>query len=298
MILLATMIPGAAPAKDNPKLGGQIPLRTLDLSHYFDVSWESVQRSSTVYNPAGSASHGDDQRRLTISAKIHLLTTKNLIAVSPQAVVSRLTDDQGNELKVPQREQAGPRHYQPWCHDVKFRAGGQQRTEPRPYHLSISIDTNAMGDLPPTFGRVEGHFQALFAASYEEIDVPYKKSDEWIDLEPGVSIRIAEAFSENRQYRYRIETRDDREHHLRFMGFLDERRQLPETILVEQQLLDSQKEPIQPRRHPMFPFPGGHGAGEGDERFGDIKTIRYIYAIKPYERQVPFVCQEIPVPSP
>jgi hypothetical protein len=298
MILLAAMTAGVANAKDNPKLGGGIPLRTLDLSHYFDVFWESIQRSSTVYNPAGNAPHGRDQRRLSINAKIHLLTTKNLIGVSPQAVVSRLADDQGNELTVPQTGQATSRQYQPWCQDVKFIPGGQQRTELRPYHLSIIIDTDAIGDLPPLFGRVEGHFQALFARSYEEIDVPYKKSDEWIELEPGLSIRIAEAFSENGQYRYRIETKDDREHHLRFMGFLDELRQLPERVLMEQQLLDSQKDPIQPRRHPIFPIPGGNGSGTGGEKFGDIKTIRYVYAIKPYERQIPFVFQEIPVPAP
>jgi hypothetical protein len=290
---------GVAVAKDDPRFAEPILIRNLDVSQYFKVSWQSVQRSATISNPAAeNAAQPGVQRRLYVNARVHLLTTKNLIGVSPRANLSRLTDDGGKELKTPPDTLRGPRHYQPWSLDTKFGPDGQRETEPRPYPLMVDIDVNALGELPSKLSRVEGHFHALFATSCEEVDVPFRESKEWVELEPGLSIRITEAVSENRQYRYRIDNRDDREHHLRFTGFLDEHRELPERILVEQQLLDSRKEPIHPRRHSFFGTPGGSGSGGGDDKYGDVKTIRFVYAIKPYERKVPFVLEDIPVPEP
>lgn len=299
--LLAEAWALATPTAAGDKDGTRVPLPLLSghlgLSQYFDIVWQSVQRSATVYNPAAEEWPEAQTQRLTINLKLRVLTTRNLIGICTTPVLTRVTDPEGKPIELGLAEEPSYRHYQRWHEQTRVDSQGRRYTDLAPIHFTLQADLSGVGKLPATLGCVEGYFYALFAKDCQYRDIPFKKSDDWVELEPGLRIRVAEAYSQNRQFRYRIETQDTRDPSERFSGFFDpQRHRLPEKLLSQRQLLDSQGKPLPIGHGGLLSRPGGSGSGSGNERFGDVKSIRFVYAIQPYERKVPIRLENIPAP--
>ncbi len=113
----------------------------------------------------------------------------------------------------------------------------------------------------------------------------------------NLEILIEEAHSENRNYRYRIKSRNPFDAQSRGFSSLEVNSSLPNQLVIEQQLLNADQEPIH-RQHnrQMPPHIGGNGSGGGGK--GPVKTIRYRIAIHPHHIEIPYTLGNIALLEP
>ncbi len=72
---------------------------------------------------------------------------------------------------------------------------------------------------------------------------------------------------------------------------------LPGRMVVEQQFIGADGKSSFHPRPGFLPAPiGGHGSGSGGN--APIKTIRFVVAVSPTERKIPFELSHVPLPNP
>jgi len=297
-----------------------------DLAKQFKTEWTSVhyQKSVSVNNPDIQ----ENQRRpternesLSLACHIHILKPDLILGICSTPKILEMTPPGVTEKTVSRRSRMSMR-YQPLRYEPGFQRPDPpskiqttirsllhlpQDPPPRPELIttlkpsSIQIDLNieALDSPIKEIDAIKGIFHVLTAETIEEVDIPFEPNANWIPLTKDLEIYIQEAESTASSYRYRIDTRHPGGGRGRGLSRQDFSvgSMLPERILVGQQFIGEDGEPIHRHRSHSLPVHvGGNGSGSGGK--GPVTKIRYRIGVNPQHREVPFTLKSIPLPQP
>jgi hypothetical protein len=152
---------------------------------------------------------------------------------------------------------------------------------------------------------------ALVADEFEVADLPFRVTPDWVELVPGLKVLVEKVTLEAARYEYHMKSQYD----LRKVSYLwrgpfaSLSAALPERIVIEMQILNEKGVPVGGAGGSagFASSTGGTGSGElmtytstGSgtcSDCGQATTFRFRLAVKPYEREVRFVLENVPVPA-
>jgi hypothetical protein len=175
------------------------------------------------------------------------------------------------------------------------RTSPQLVTELQPSTLAMDLDPVLLTQSDGEITRLEGYFYALVAESIETIEVPFEPNDCWVRLTPELEIRVREAQCAESRYEYHIETRNG---DVGGRPFLRVGEPMSSRLVCDRQFIDADGKPAG-HFGPMGRLPGHIGGrGSGSGRNVQIETIRFVIAVRPTHRKVPFELEHVPLPDP
>ena len=298
----------------------------------FKVNWTRISYTKTVsvsnpdapedqYRQVPQNQGQEVSERLSLSCQVEMLDPNFVLGISRAPTIEEMTDEKGGDIAI----DAGSRssfsmRYEPPRYRRRFVAptkpakwktavrsalklppseGSQPRwvEEIEPSRMQIDIGVGTGEQAGEKIGRVKGFFYALVAESFEYVDIPFKKSDEWVRLTPDAEVQIAEASCD--ESRYRLQTKGRTEGR-GIRGMISAEDYMPARVVTARQLIGPDDKPI--RRNTgsrMLPFLqiSGSSSSSGSVE-GEIKNIRYVIAVNPTHREIPFVLENIPLPKP
>ena len=306
-----------------PSISMAGPPTESEIARRFDVRWSSVQyhKNVVVHNPAVSSNGQKTSETVQLQCEAEIRNPDLILGTSSDCTVTELIDGSGRAVKIDAPPQGGPRRglrdrYEGLNYDTRFarpkvsrwreairsflnlpRRGSQQPqrvTELKPSRFQVRLDADLIEQDKAEIGRLKGYFHALVVESYVNVDLPFEPNDNWMQLTPDVSVRVAEARCDGHSYRLRTEA------HPRGLDLLFADGPLPDQVVVDRQLLGSDGKPIEPR-HRMGHIPAPvNGSSSGSRSGGDldIQTIRFVIAVKPRHQKIPFELEHIALPDP
>jgi len=296
---------------------GSDPNQTWDPADHFAAVWESVSAdlSARIYNPAlPPVPWGTRPKRLlSMTALITVTDSNGLVGFSRTAAGVHALDQNGHVIPVSQTDDDSGRLYY-WF--------PSRMTKPTPgigYTIWFDLDSAiSQVPYPSLLRRIEWSVYALVTQTFRTVDVPFQVSNQWIELVPGLEILVGQTTLAAGKYEYRILGRCDptkvsyvpgRPIHLAPADLP------PEVIVTKIDVLDANGNSIAAQGQGTFSStsgvgtiftsvpgaayqgPGGSTTGSGTCPIcGTAATIRYTLALKPYEKEVRFILENVPVP--
>lgn len=283
-----------------------------DLGDYFEPYWSSVVLESRLYNPVEEPDRDPNtQITLAISGGVRILDESGLIGVQLVRNTNVVALDQDG-AEIYRAADASPisRWYQR-LEDAKRLIGGNQRADE--FWLSLDIPMDAELGYPSALSRVEWSMDVLMADEFATVDVPFEPNETWIELIPGLEILVEQASVQEGSYQYRIEAIYDPNlvsyTTVGMWHFWAHEVPAP-VMLVEMDMLNADGQSVRELSSPNSS--GGsstsghtsegvtHATSTGSascSACGDVTTIRYTFALAPYERSVTLALENVPVPG-
>jgi hypothetical protein len=288
------------------------PNAMWDPATHLSAHWTSVSLTSRIDSPDRSPDPCGVQpaleysRSLSIFGEVSIIDSNGLIAFTSVVADAFAADEDGRE--IPNDSGSFPmRMYRP-LHLEPAPSGLATGLRPYPFSISMPMDPNA--GYPKLVSRVEWSMYALVASRYEFIEMPFKATEKWLQILPGLEILVEQASAQGNKYQYRVQARvDDRQVAWLSGGsvVLREGDELPDRLMLEIEILNAERKPVA----------GGSGgfststtgSGSGDERTytttlsgtcsdcGTATMVRYHFVVDPYEQEVRFILRDIPVPT-
>jgi hypothetical protein len=293
-----------------------------DLAKRYQVTWESVELSSSLCNPAQSdgANSGMADRSLTISVRLGILDTNDVVGLYVCPVVWEALD--GNGERIPYRLEMLPLRFEPLRWDART-------ANPRDWPARLTIQLCFAPDLtlPSSVSSLKGYLHLLYAQDVVNADVPFAVGD-WIEVLPDLEIRVTDntppppgplqleyvSVSDAGErphktarytsplcvYVYYTVTRSKVGERVIGLGMDWPLVPLFDYALIKTELVESQGKGVADVRFARPGFYGGGGivaTGSWQQDFSNWDVIRHRIAVKPYEVKVPFVLENIPVPT-
>lgn len=266
--------------------------------------------------------------KMQFSGQIAVTDPAGLIGLAADTVMEILVlDEAGEPLMTEPLSQYTPL-YEPVVYTSTFwTPTGEMIHTIVPFDFSFDIVMPPPIEFPSRLSRIEWSMNALVSDTVELIDLPFVPSEEGIELAPGLEVFVEQASIEESRYQFhstilidsariaypRTHTplskpRGDDTGLLR--GYLWSKTGLPETVVVEIDVLDADGVSIQnyaqDARTVTFSIATdseedltvinqtltGTGRGAGAAAF-----IRYVVARDPYRQKVDFTLEDVPVPS-
>jgi len=295
---------------------GADPNRVWDPAAHLTAVWESVSANlaSTLYNPAVNPERKPKtaERSLSIGGRVHIADSNGLVGFCWMATGALALDQNAKVICNKPKENRTGRFYWMPTYFKKMTAPGVLVPEIQPYPImALDVTPDANVPYPALLARVEWSMYALVSDTYKTVDVPFKMTDQWLELAPGLEILVEQGDLATDKYQYRIKSRYDAKKvscipggavHL-WPGDLP-----PEVIVTKIDILDPNGNSIPAQSSGGF---GGSSSGgtTGDQGTatssgsgtcticGTATTIRYTMALDAYEKEVRFVLENVPVPS-
>jgi hypothetical protein len=288
----------------------------------FKVSAYSVSYTETA-SPQNTRVSGEQEqempRTLLLSFQVEMRDPNFVLGISQSPVVEELADDKGRNIEINLTLPSSfHRRYRPPRFHPRFvppqkrskwksvlrsvlrlgvkRSSRRRRTNKlQPSWMHIDLDVAMNGWPGGKIGCVKGHFHALMAESFEYVDVPFEKSDEWARLTPDIEVQVHDASCDGALYRLDTESRRQEAGSMRP---LSPESHIAERLVVDRQLVGPGNRPMRRRPEGYFlPFHvGGNSSGTCFMR--QIAKIRYVIAVNPSHCEIPFVLENIPLPKP
>jgi len=297
----------------------------------FKVNWTRISYTKTVsvsnpdapedqYRQVPQNQGQEVSERMSISCEVQIIDPNFVLGISRAPTIEEMTDDKGGNIEIDwkapssfltryeapryRRQFVAPQKQPKWKTAVRsaLKLPPKEGSRPQwveeiePCRMQIDLGVGTGEQFRDRIGRVKGYFYALVAESFEYVDVPFRKSDKWIRLTPDMEVQILEAFTDGSSYRIRTKGRPEGGG---FRGMLSAESYMPARLVTSRQLIGPNDKPV--RRHTgsrMLPFHiGGSSSGSGTS-MGQIKKIRYVIAVNPTHREIPFVLENIPLPKP
>lgn len=305
-----------APSDPNQPVSrpAQDPNQIWDPAQHITATWESISMSMTsqLYNPAvrPDQTAKGPQWSLSLVTKLNVIDSNGLLGLTMTTGSAEAFDQDGRQVSsTPATDQQSRWYLRPHYATVPTGAKGEWVTEMFPNHFSVSLPMDPNAKYPSLLSRVEWSMYALVADQFKTVDVPFKASDTWVELAPGLEILVEKAVVEDGKYQYTIKAKWNTSQADYVSGgsvhlWRDEKP--PATIVVNMSILDATGKPIQ----------GGGGfsssgsySGSGDLMTGtntgtgncavcgNATTIRYTLAFNAHEKEVRLTLENVPVPS-
>ena len=161
--------------------------------------------------------------------------------------------------------------------------------------MQVDLDVGLSKQTGGEIGLVKGHFYAVIAESLEHIEVPFKPSDDWVRLTPDMEIRLRDPECTEERFRFGTYRRPQGGASMRTLPVQNN---WPSRVVVARELIGEDGKPIYHsygiQRLPAHLFRGTSGSGSDCL----IKSIRFVIAVNPTHREIPFVLENIPLSEP
>ncbi|MBN1505307.1 MAG: hypothetical protein JW955_00590 [Sedimentisphaerales bacterium] len=300
--------------------GNQIMLAAGDADDVWDPAthfaphWTSVSLTTRVDAPsdaaAGTGVPLDSQysRTLSIQTEADIIDSNGLVALTPTVTNLLITDENGLEIPTGDIRESLLRMYQT-VRVNPARAGRLASVLPYSFGVSVPMDANAVW--PQLISRMEWSAYALLAHAEEVIDVPFRVTQDWIPLAPGLEILVTQARTEDNKYEYIIRSRYD-PNQVAYLSeglvFIHKEQQLADRMVIETQILNTEGYPVGGTAGSSGHYTASPGSGlDGQKTYtvsgngtcsdcGTATTFRYRFAVAPYQQEVRFVLEDVPVP--
>jgi hypothetical protein len=283
-----------------------------DPADHLAAYWTTVSLSSSIQNPNKlvidpcALQPLEYRRSLSIGGDVEVIDSNSLIGLSTTASHVVALDENGREIPV-SSSSVPPRWYQAVrSFPSVSRLGGF-----RPFHWSVSIPRDPNAGYPQLLSRLDWSMYALVATSYEVVDIPFKVTEDWVQVVPGLEILVEQADAQGAEYQYRIQARYDAgkvSFHSGGSMLMWDGDELPERMHIETQILGAEGKPVGSTGGAFGTSGTGHGSdgrmtwtirGTGScDDCGQATSFRYRFAVNPSEQEVRFVLEDIPMPTP
>jgi hypothetical protein len=294
---------------------------------HFRVRWMSVEYNKSVVagNPETSQTWTAASEALTLTCQVEIRDPDLVIGLGRDGIITEMRDAEGQPVTVPVR--AG-RRYQTMYDGLNYghvyrppkvsrwqtilqsiarrvplgpivrraarRPGPAQLVmELQASQITMHLDKGLLAQNQRELRSVKGYFYALMAGAIENVDVPFEPNDKWVRLTPELEVQVKEAACTGGSYRYWIETRPPRGGSTPppLIG-----RPLPTRLVAARQFLGADGKPdFYYRSGAPGLMLGGRGSGGAPS---PIKAIRFVIAVNPTERKIPFELSHVPLPNP
>jgi hypothetical protein len=315
MVLLLLSLPALSAESD-------LDAKTAKL---FKIKWGSISyyKTATIGNPDASSSMQtyqsgqQNQENLTLSIQAAISDPNRILGTIQEGVITQVTDGAGRDVNIvsappqPHQTYMAPHYRQHFTQPPQVpkwqafvqsvlrlpsQSAGfrpQLVTELQPCQISLHLDLALLKQSGGEIRRVKGYFYALMPGSLESIDVPFEPNSTWVQLTPDTAIQVREATCTGGSYHYSVQSSQPGGSRPLNLGA-----SLPNRFVVEQQLIGAEGKPVNRPMGGMFL--GGHigGNGSGSGSFGQIKAFRFIIAVNPSHKKIPFELEHIPLPKP
>ena len=317
LIAVTVLFVVSSPARAESK---SIPERKA--ADKFKVSWSSItyDKKVSLRNPAASGEREQQvSETLSLYFEVESLDPNLVLGICPEHVIEEVTDGEGANIEffpVSTRSSnmkyealhyrrryarpPGPAWWKTAIRSVlrlppKAKIQGRWVSELEPNRMQIKLDAGLSRQDGGEIGRVKGHFYALVAESVEYVEIPFKPSDEWVRLTPGMEIRLRDAQCTEKRFLFRTNRRPAGGASIRTMSVQD---YFPERVVAARELIGEDGKPISHplgiQRLPAHLLEGTNGGGSDCL----IKSIRFVIAVNPTHYEIPFVLEHIPLPRP
>ena len=287
------------------------PNALWDPAEHFLPYWESVELEARIYNPAARPDEDPNtQRQLRVQGAVEMIDYAHLLGVSTQMRGVVVLDQDEAEIYNTQGQDPPMRWYRE-TEDVKSSAGFGERADE--FNFSVSIPMDPSKGYPTSLSRIQWSVGALVAETFEVVDVPFEPNEEWIELVPGLEILLEEASVEQGRYAYKIQAIYDPDSIDYSSGSSWHFRNddaPPATMLIDMDMLNAAGQSV----HDLSASgaSGGSSSGRGTSdglmevtstgsgscsACGDVTTIRYTFALAPYEVEARLALEDVPVPG-
>lgn len=193
---------------------------------------------------------------------------------------------------------------------LKKIVAGQWVSELLPYSFTISMPLDPNRMCPVMVTRLEWSTYALIAGAIKNVDIPFKASDKWVDVTPNYQVLVEKADVTATSYQYSLKVKyNPSKVSTSSSVFLVGDQKPPEAIISKVEVLNAQGKPIQDQANGgsfgSSSASGGTsteatGANSGNGTCnicGTAATIRYTVILNPYEKEIRFLLQNIPIPA-
>jgi hypothetical protein len=286
----------------------------------FSVSWSSVTYSKTLRNPKASPTIQIPKvsEAMSLDIEVAIADPNRVLGAIWEPVIEKITNGKGEDImntlvllgtNRTQYEHLSyrSRYVKPkpawWKMAVrsllrlspKQIAPGRRIEVLKPCHMQLQLKVGSNKEPEGGISLVKGHFRALVAESLEYVEVPFKPSEDWVRLTPDLEIQLHHTQCTERQFGFSIRTRPHEAASMRKVSVQD---YLPDRIVVARELIvkdgKRSQHPLGIQRLPDDILRGINAAG----RDCLIESIRFLIAVNPRHRKIPFVLEDIPSPKP
>jgi hypothetical protein len=296
-------------------------------SEHLAPIWGSMTLGTQFFNPEISGGRPTvGGRSLSFGGLIYVIDANGLIGLSEVAKSAKAFGDSGNQIQVhnpstlPVRSGRectvqGP-SYKPLAM--------QWITHLDPFGFTIDMSMKYNAPFPVVLSRLEWSMSALLSDHFEAIDIPFAPTADWIELMPGLAVLVEQAVAEEGKYSCRIKARydpnkvtylDDRSDPPCFTGSVDVSyswpwRAYPEMIVTAVDVLDVEGNSVWTQSTGYRSLMNGNSFHDSSDRrivtlhpiatcseCGKAAFIRHVIAFKPYNQELQFVLENVPVPT-
>ena len=279
-----------------------------DPAEHLTPFWDSVELESQIENPARNPeADPNGQRQLVIRAGVEMTEYENLIGIDRRERGILVQGRDGSEMYRADNESIS-RSY--WAtENVLQRIGIDEWADEFSFSLTIPLRPNQ--GLTRVLGRIEWAVDLLIAETFTTVDIPFEPNETWVEVVPGLEIRVDEATVTEGRYSYHLQAIYDpnlvsygSSRHWHFWS--DER--VPTTLLLEMDVLNAAGESVRDLSS-SGAFGSGTSSHSTDDGLieatstghgscsacGDATTIRYTFGLDAYELRTSFALEDIPI---
>ncbi len=300
IVLCAGVLAGVVPAQEEPNV-------PLDPANYFEPYWRSVTLRSEHLNPAEEPDP-NEQKAMTISGGVRILDDTGLIGIDDQEREIVVYDQDGVEIYTSVDQRPRMNHRYETITDATRLAAVMGRDNELRLALSIPIASDA--DYPSALSRVEWSMSVLMADEFMTVDVPFEPNEAWVELVPGLELLVEEASVEEGEYSYRLQAIYDPNLASFPTGgwwYFWNNETPPVAMMTAMDLLNAEGNPVYEPGTSGSSGSSGHGgvsdgvgtattSGHGRcASCGDATTIRFTFALAPYEGEARLALENIPI---
>jgi hypothetical protein len=258
--------------------------------------------------------------KMEFFGQVAVADANGLIGLSTVPEDILVWDDLGNPIEgiADSRSTLG---YLPPLYVATLRVPGDERIlEVMPYNFSIDMQVDQADSFPLALSRLEWSLGALLGETFELIDVPFATTEDWIEVVPGLEIMVEEAIVEAGRYEYSMKSQfrpsDVAHPDYRAVSSRNENgytwlgKATPGVAVAAMEIVDANGNSVH--------YQGSGGGITSTVRStqasvdratvtrierstcsacGEAAFFRYTIAWEPYEQEVRFVLEDVPVPG-
>jgi len=305
-------------------------------AEHLSAGWESMTLSTRLFNQEIPMDRPMvPGRSLSFGGRIEVIDPNGLIGLSLTAKNGKAFDEIGIPIQVNNKSTLpvmsgseclalGP-SYQPLEYPTKLDVDTRlaiREFEPFDFAIGMSMRYNA--PFPLVLSRIEWSMSALLSDHFEAFDIPFAPTADWIEVAPGLEVLVEETTVEEGKYWYRMKARYDpnrityldvRDEPPCFVGSTDVSYSwpwytYPEMIVTALDIVDAEGNSVMSQSSGRRVLSGGSSSKDsGGQRIatrqrigtcsecGKAAFIRHIIAFKPYNHELQFVLENVPVPT-
>jgi len=286
------------------------PNQVWDPAVHFVATWESLTSMSKLYNPAGTSGAKLSERSLSIAARVDVIDVNGVVGFDWTDKNTLVLDEKGREVYSGKPVPSNYCHFYWTPRTIKKMVAGQWVSELQPYNVAVEIPMDPNRPYPLVLSKVEWSMYALVVGETKTVDVPFRPTVDWITLTPGLEIKVDSITAENGKFDYKLSTRYSHGKVVWWAGAaaiaLWTKDPTPEVILTKLDVLDPQGKSILDQSGGFSSGSGGGGSGDvttgtahgtgSCSICGTATTFRFTLVLKPVQKELRFVLENVPVP--